>query len=203
MALPPAPRRDEHVADHGPPQAGGPRGLPGARVQEHDRRVEDRSPGREPGWDRRNDDRHDEGLRPPAARDAHRDERQDDRHVPRDRPDSDWARDHDHDRDRGRDHGRRDGPRWDQHRYPPIYDSPSRYRGPGWRPPHGYYARAWRFGDILPRGWYGPQYQLLDWWAYDLPEPPYGYDWVRVGRDALLIDGYTGRIVQVVRLVFW
>ena len=42
----------------------------------------------------------------------------------------------------------------------------------------------------------------MDWWSYGLPEPPYGYDWVRVGPDALLVD-YSGRIVQVVRAVFW
>jgi Ni/Co efflux regulator RcnB len=198
----------------GPPPAGG------VRVQEHDRRVEDRRPDRDPvphatdrdqargpdrspdrgrpGWDRQDGDR-----RPPSGREDHRDDRRGDRHDDRGRPDGGWDRGRNHDGDRDRDHGRRDGPRWEQHRYPPIYNSPSRYHGPSWRPPYGYYARVWRFGDILPRGWYEPQYQILDWWAYDLPEPPYGYDWVRIGRDALLIDGYTGRIVQVVRLVFW
>ncbi|MDB5448692.1 MAG: hypothetical protein JWQ97_4009 [Phenylobacterium sp.] len=98
---------------------------------------------------------------------------------------------------------RRDTGRWEPHRYPPSYHSPNRFRGPAWRPPRGFYARAWRFGEILPYGWYTPDYRVLDWWDYDLPEPPPGYDWVRVGADAMLIDDYTGRIVQVVRLVFW
>ena len=33
--------------------------------------------------------------------------------------------------------------------------------------------------------------------------PPPGFDWVRSGPDALLIDQFSGRIVQVVRNVFW
>lgn len=103
--------------------------------------------------------------------------------------------------DRRRDHGDR-GQRWARNRYPPIYNSPSRYHGPAWYPPTGYYARNWRYGEILPSGWYGPDYQILEWWDYDLPEPPYGYQWVRTGRDVVLVDLYTGRIVQVVRLVF-
>jgi Ni/Co efflux regulator RcnB len=241
-APPQAPRPDERAAERGPPQAGGPRGPGGVRVEEHDRRVDEgrvyerrgddgrgdnRFNGRDRGPDRRDSDhrgwdRHDDNHPPPAAKDEHRDDRRDDHRDRRwdgrwddqrgDRGDGgrdwnrDWNRDRDRDRDwdrRDRDHDRRDHPRWEQRRYPPIYNSPSRYRGPSWRPPRGYYVRSWRFGEILPRGWYEPEYRILDWWAYDLPEPPYGYDWVRVGPDVLLIDSYTGRIVQVVRLVFW
>jgi Ni/Co efflux regulator RcnB len=33
--------------------------------------------------------------------------------------------------------------------------------------------------------------------------PPIGYVWVRVGHDALLVDEFNGRVVQVVRYVFW
>jgi Ni/Co efflux regulator RcnB len=33
--------------------------------------------------------------------------------------------------------------------------------------------------------------------------PPSGFDWVRVGYDAILVDAYTGQVVQVVRMVFW
>ena len=63
--------------------------------------------------------------------------------------------------------------------------------------------RIWSFGDFLPRGWYGPEYFISDPWNFDLPIAPPGYDWVRVGDDALLIDRFTGRVVQVVRDVFW
>jgi Ni/Co efflux regulator RcnB len=93
--------------------------------------------------------------------------------------------------------------RWEPHAYPPAYRSLHRYRGFEWSPPRDYYYRAWRFGEILPYGWYAPDYRILDWWNFDLPAPPPGYDWVRVGDDALLVEGETGRIVQVVRYVFW
>lgn len=55
----------------------------------------------------------------------------------------------------------------------------------------------------MPRSWWAPDYQLNDWWAYGLPIPPIGYEWVRVGDDALLIDIYTGRVVQVAYDIFY
>lgn len=91
---------------------------------------------------------------------------------------------------------------WQRGRYPSVYFSSSRYRYP-WRPPSGYYAYNWGFGDFLPRQWYGPGSGLMDPWRYDLPLPPPGYDWVRVGYDAVLVDQFTGRVVQVVRNIFW
>jgi hypothetical protein len=105
----------------------------------------------------------------------------------------DWNRND----DRGR-------PHWQQGRYPPVYRSQQRYRYAGYyRPPIGFYAYNWGFGDYLPHDWYGPDYLIYDWSSYGLPYPPPGYDWVRVGADALLIDSYTGQVVQVVRFLFW
>ncbi|MCR5878967.1 RcnB family protein [Phenylobacterium sp. J367] len=72
-----------------------------------------------------------------------------------------------------------------------------------WRAPVGFYVRAWTFGEILPRGWYDAPYRLGSWWDFGLPMPPPGYDWVRVGYDAVLVDLWSGRVVQVVRYVFW
>ncbi|MDB5499837.1 MAG: hypothetical protein JWP28_3868, partial [Phenylobacterium sp.] len=106
----------------------------------------------------------------------------------------DWRRD-------GRDGGR--GQRWERGRYPPVYWSQQRYRLGAYRAPYGYYSRAWAFGDFLPRGWYAEDYWLDDFGDYGLPYPPPGFEWVRVGGDALLIDRYSGRIVQVVRGIFW
>ncbi len=114
--------------------------------------------------------------------------------------------------DRNRNDGNRNGwnrhddrgrPHWQPGRYPPVYRSHQRYRYGYYRPPIGFYAHSWAFGEILPRGWYGSDYLLNDWWSYGLPYPPLGYDWVRVGGDALLIDSYTGRVVQVVQDIFW
>ena len=81
--------------------------------------------------------------------------------------------------------------------------SENRYRGWDYRPPSGYYARTWGFGDLLPRAWWAPDYQIVQWWSYGLPRPAYGYQWIRVGDDALLIDRYSGRVCRVVYDVFW
>lgn len=97
----------------------------------------------------------------------------------------------------------RDRPRYDRRAYPSIWRTPQRYRAPAYRPPSGWYARSWSYGQIIPRGWYGSQYRLMEWWDYGLPIPPLGYVWVRVGDDALLVDEYSGRIVQVVYDLFW
>jgi Ni/Co efflux regulator RcnB len=96
----------------------------------------------------------------------------------------------------------RDRPRYDRRHYPPVFHSQHRYRGPVYRPPSGFYARSWVFGDIVPRGWYGSQYYIDDWWSYGLPIPPAGYEWTRIGDDAVLVDTFTGR-VQVVYDLFW
>ena len=88
-------------------------------------------------------------------------------------------------------------------RAPPVFWSQNRYRIGGYRAPYGYYVRTWGFGEFLPRGWWGQDYWIGDFLDYGLPYPPPGYEWVRVGGDALMIDRYTGRIVQVVRGIFW
>jgi Ni/Co efflux regulator RcnB len=97
----------------------------------------------------------------------------------------------------------RRGDHWQAGRAPPVFWSQSRYRIGGYRAPYGYYVRTWGFGDFLPRGWYGQDYWIGDFLDYGLPYPPPGYEWVRVGGDALMIDRYSGRIVQVVRGIFW
>jgi Ni/Co efflux regulator RcnB len=117
------------------------------------------------------------------------------------------------DRDRSRDgrtwQGRdwsdrgRERPRYDRRYYPPIYHAQRRYHAPAYRIPYGYYDRDWVYGDILPGGWFGSDYWLDDWQDYGLPIPPAGYEWVRVGDDALLVDTFTGRVVQVVYDLFW
>ncbi len=102
----------------------------------------------------------------------------------------------------GRDNGH-DRPRWERGRYPPVYRSPYRYNYNRYRPPIGFYLHSWSFGETLPRGWYEPDYRLVDWWSFGLPEPPPGFDWIRVGDDVLLVDRFSGRVVQVVRDLFW
>jgi len=95
------------------------------------------------------------------------------------------------------------GDHWQPGRYPPVFSAHHRFHVGRYHAPYGFFARSWGFGDILPRGWYGPDYFIDDFLDFDLPYPPPGYEWVRVGDDALMIDEYTGRIVQVVRGIFW
>jgi Ni/Co efflux regulator RcnB len=73
--------------------------------------------------------------------------------------------------------------------------------GPYHRPP-GWSARRWGYGEILPRGFWGPQYVLADYWLFALEVPPVGFEWVRYGADALLINTSNGEILQVEYGVF-
>jgi Ni/Co efflux regulator RcnB len=73
--------------------------------------------------------------------------------------------------------------------------------GPYRRPP-GWTARRWGYGEILPRVYWAPQYLIADYWLFALEVPPVGYEWVRDGNDALLINTATGEILQVEYGVF-
>ena len=174
---PPAPGVD-------PRQAGGQGGQDHARDGGGHGRP-DGAQGGGRGWDHQDRDGHDGDRHDGDRRDWDR----------RDRDQHGWDRN-------GRDDHRYDHRRWDHDRYPPVYRSAQRYRH-AWRPPVGFYSRSWGFGDYLPRSWYGGDYGIIDPWQYNLPLPPPGYDWVRVGDDAVLIDRFNGRVVQVVRFVFW
>jgi Ni/Co efflux regulator RcnB len=68
--------------------------------------------------------------------------------------------------------------------------------------PRGWSARRWGYGEILPRAYWAPQYLIGDYWLFALEVPPAGYEWVRDGSDALLIDTNTGEILQVEYGVF-
>lgn len=86
--------------------------------------------------------------------------------------------------------------------FQPQYNAQRRFRVSTYAYPHGWYARSWNFGDILPFDWFAPDY-YLDWSDYDLPEPPIGCEWVREGPDAVLVDVWTGEVLSVYRGVFY
>lgn len=67
--------------------------------------------------------------------------------------------------------------------------------------PHGYAPRVWRHGDYLPRDYCAPRY-IVDYHAYRLSPPPYGYHWVRVDRDIFLTAVTTGLVVSAVYDIF-
>ena len=69
--------------------------------------------------------------------------------------------------------------------------------------PFGWTYRRWHAGSYLYPGYYGSRFWLNDPWHYRLP-PAYGpYRWVRYWNDALLVNIYTGEVVDVVRAFFW
>lgn len=78
-----------------------------------------------------------------------------------------------------------------------------RFRAPAYRRPPGYYARRWSWGQVLPGFFWTRDYWLTDYYDFDLPPPPFGAVWVRVGDDALLIDQDSGEIIEVDYGVFY
>ncbi|MDE2466542.1 MAG: RcnB family protein [Alphaproteobacteria bacterium] len=55
----------------------------------------------------------------------------------------------------------------------------------------------------LPYLFWTRNYWIDNYWTFGLPQPPYGYAWVREGNDALLINEQDGYILQVVYGVFY
>jgi Ni/Co efflux regulator RcnB len=78
-----------------------------------------------------------------------------------------------------------------------------RFQAPAYRRPAGWYEHRWGFGELLPAAFWARDYWLVDFAEYDLPPPPYGAVWVRVGGDALLIDEDSGEIITVAYDVFY
>ena len=68
------------------------------------------------------------------------------------------------------------------------FQASRRFQVPSYRRPAGWYSHRWAFGEFLPPAFWVRDYWLIDFAVYDLPPPPFGAVWVRVDRDALLID---------------
>ena len=83
------------------------------------------------------------------------------------------------------------------------FRSARHFRLPSYRRPAGWYSHRWAFGEFLPAAFWVRDYWLIDFADYDLPPPPYGAIWVRVDRDALLVDEDSGEIITVVYDVFY
>jgi Ni/Co efflux regulator RcnB len=119
-----------------------------------------------------------------------------------------FRRDNDR-RDFGRYDGRRDGygrNNYGNQRYSQYYrsfNSDRRFRVGRYYGPSGYSYRRWSYGDFLPSLYWSNRYWLNDYYSYDLMAPMPGTVWVRYGDDALLIDQYTGEVIQVAYGIFW
>jgi hypothetical protein len=121
----------------------------------------------------------------------------------------DGRRDNDRNwRDGRRDNDRRWDRRWrDNDRYNwysyrnynrHIY-RPGRY----YAPYRNYNYRRLSIGVFLDSLFYSNRYWINDPWQYRLPEVYGGYRWVRYYDDALLVDTYSGEVVDVIHDFFW
>jgi len=68
--------------------------------------------------------------------------------------------------------------------------------------PFSYGYRSFNVGYRLQPAYYNQQY-WFDPMMYGLPYPPPGTQWVRYWNDALLVDVYTGDVVDVIQNFFW
>jgi len=84
----------------------------------------------------------------------------------------------------------------DRNRY--IFRAPTYYA-----PYRGYGYTRFGIGSVLDRGFWGRNYWINDPFQFRLPPAPAGYVWVRYYDDVLLVDTWSGRIVDVIHNFFW
>ena len=74
--------------------------------------------------------------------------------------------------------------------------------GPDTRPLFDIAAKL-GIGFYLDTLFYSSRYWIDDPWTYRLPEVYGPYRWIRYYDDALLVDIYTGEVVDVIPNFFW
>ncbi len=93
----------------------------------------------------------------------------------------------------------------------------NRYNWSGWRNSHrstfslGLYYAPWQdysysrfgIGAVIGAPFYSQRYWIADPWAYRLPPADGPYRWVRYYDDALLVDLYSGEVVDVIYDIFY
>ena len=84
-----------------------------------------------------------------------------------------------------------------------AFAAPRRFQFGVYHRPSGWYSHRWTFGEFLPVFFFTRNYWILDWEDFALDNPPPGTVWVRYGDDALLIDEYTGEVIEVVYGIFY
>jgi hypothetical protein len=79
------------------------------------------------------------------------------------------------------------------------------FRLPRYYAPYGWNAgyRSFGIGAVLSSMLFAQDYWISDPWSYRLPEVDGSYRWVRYYNDALLVDVYSGEVVDVVNGIFW
>ena len=69
--------------------------------------------------------------------------------------------------------------------------------------PFGWGYQPYSIGWRLWPNYYSSNYWINDPWQYRLPYAPPGTQWIRYYNDALLVDMYTGQVVDVLYNFFW
>ena len=109
--------------------------------------------------------------------------------------------------------GDRNYDRWDHD----DWRRDDRYNWSGYRNQHRDLYRAGRYyspysnhgysrlsiGFFINSGFYGQSYWINDPWQYRLPQVYGPYRWVRYYDDVLLVDIYSGEVVDVIHNFFW
>ena len=75
--------------------------------------------------------------------------------------------------------------------------------GSYYAPYRGYYYRPLSIGFYLDSLFFSSRYMISDPWQYRLPDAYGPYRWVRYYDDALLVNIYSGEVVDVIRNFFW
>jgi hypothetical protein len=92
--------------------------------------------------------------------------------------------------------------RYDWQRY--RYSNRNLFRtGSYYSPYRGYGYNRLSIGLILDSLFYSNRYWLNDPYQYRLPAAPYGTQWVRYYNDVVLVDVYTGEVIDVIYDFFW
>jgi hypothetical protein len=92
--------------------------------------------------------------------------------------------------------------RYDWQRY--RYSNRSLFRiGPYYSPYRGYGYNRFSIGFFLDPFFYDQRYWIGDPWQYRLPPAEPGTEWVRYYNDVLLVDVYTGEVLDTIYDFFW
>jgi len=154
-------------------------------------------PPGQPGGQVRPDDRN----RSYADRDRNRS------YADRDRRDNNWRNGPGWRNDNRGDHRQwdrrwRDNNRYDWHRYRNANRTVF-HVGVYYAPYRNYSYRRLSVGYRLDNLFFGSRYWINDPWQYRLPEAYGPYRWVRYYDDALLVDIYSGEVIDVIHNFFW
>jgi hypothetical protein len=101
----------------------------------------------------------------------------------------------------GWDRGWRNNGRYDWQRY--RYENRRAFHlGPYYAPYRGYYYNPLDIGIVLDSLFYDRNY-WIDPGYYDLPPAPPGAEWIRYYNDVVLVDVYSGQVIDVIHDFFW